>query len=156
MNAGQYEFISRNDVRCRMNTPLNPRNLNMVSGKAKCQLESCTNSALISLESLGLCLEHFLSTCYERLDHLEPKIRRRTLEEPQVQTVYAFLEECSDRALLIALQQEHLTNLDRSRLLNILLLTRHLQLFLKNTVGSVAESRPLATAALSSSGSREK
>jgi hypothetical protein len=156
MNAGQYEFISRNDVRCRMNTPLNPRNLNMVSGKAKCQLESCTNSALISLESLGLCLEHFLSTCYERLDHLEPKIRRRTLEEPQVQTVYAFLEECSDRALLIALQQEHLTNLDRSRLLNILLLTRHLQLFLKNTVGSVAEARPLATAALSSSGSREK
>jgi hypothetical protein len=139
-----------------MNTPLNPRNLNMVSGKAKCQLESCANSALISLESLGLCLEHFLSTCYERLDHLEPKIRRRTLEEPQVQTVYAFLEECSDRALLIALQQEHLTNLDRSRLLNILLLTRHLQLFLKNTVGSVAESRPLATAAPSSSGSREK
>ena len=156
MNAGQYEFISGNEVRCRLNKPLNPRNLNMVSGKAKCQLESCANSALISLESLGLCLEHFLSTCYERLDHLEPKIRRRTLEEPQVQTVYAFLEECSDRALLIALQQEHLTNLDRSRLLNILLLTRHLQLFLKNTVGSVAESRPLATAALSSSGSQEK
>jgi hypothetical protein len=128
----------------------------MVSGKAKCQLESCANSALISLESLGLCLEHFLSTCYERLDHLEPKIRRRTLEEPQVQPVYAFLEECSDRALLIALQQEHLTNLDRSRLLNILLLTRHLQLFLKNTVGSVVEPRPLATAAFSSSGSREK
>lgn len=128
----------------------------MVPGKPKCQLEFCAESALISLESLGFCLEHFLSTCYERLDHLEPMIRRRTLEEPQGQAAYAFLEECSDRALLVALQQEHLTNLDRSRLLNILLLTRHLQLFLKNTVGIVAESRPLATAALSSSGSREK
>lgn len=128
----------------------------MVPGKPKCQLEFCAKSAVISLESLGFCLEHFLSTCYERIDHLEPMIRRRTLEEPQVQAAYAFLEECSDRALLIALQQEHLTNLDRSRLLNILLLTRHLQLFLKNTVGIVAESRPLATAALSSSGSREK
>ena len=126
----------------------------MMPGKAKCQLDSCANSALISLESLGLCLEHFLSTCYERLDNLEPKIRRRTLEQTQVQTVYAFLEECSDRALLIALQQDNLSNLDRSRLLNILLLTRHLQLFLKNTLGILGESRPLAAAAPSSSGSR--
>jgi hypothetical protein len=128
----------------------------MVLGKSKCQMESCANSTLISLESLGFCLEHFLSTCYERLDHLEPMIRRRNLEEPQGQAAYAFLEECSDRALLVALQQEHLTNLDRSRLLNILLLTRHLQLLLKNSAGIVADSLPLASAVLSSSGSRGK
>jgi hypothetical protein len=130
--------------------------LGMVPGKPKCQLESCAKSALISLESLGLCLEHFLSTCYERLDHLEPMIRRRTLEEAHMRAAYAFLEECSDRALFIALQQERLTNQDRSRLLNILLLTRHLQLLLKNPVGIFTDSLPHASAVLSGSGSRQK
>jgi hypothetical protein len=125
----------------------------MVSGKPKCQLESCGNSALISLESLNLCLEHFLSTCYERIEHLEPMIRRRALEEPHMRAAYTFLEECSNRALLLALQQEQLTNLDRSRLLNILLLTRHLQLFLKNPVGIAGDSLPHASAAFSGSGS---
>lgn len=128
----------------------------MIPGEPKCQLDFCAKSAIISLESLGLCLEHFLSSCYERLDYLEPMVRSRSLEEPHRRVAYAFLEECSDRALLLALQQEHLTNLDRSRLLNILLLTRHLQLILKNPVGIVLDSIPYTLAVLSSSGSRQK
>jgi len=75
----------------------------MIPGEPKCQLDFCTKSAIISLESLGLCLEHFLSSCYERLDCLEPMVRSRSLKEPRV--AYAFLEECSDRALLLARQQ---------------------------------------------------
>ena len=128
----------------------------MIPGEAKCQLDFCAKSAIISLESLGLCLEHFLFSCYERLDYLEPMVRSRPMEEPHKRAAYAFLEECSNRALLLALRQEHLTNLDRSRLLNILLLTRHLQLLLKNSAGIVADSLPHASAVLSSSGSRGK
>ena len=59
-------------------------------------------------------------------------------------------------ALLLALQQEHLTNLDRSRLLNILLLARHLQLTLKNPLGIVMDSIPYTSAVLSSSGPRQR
>ena len=128
----------------------------MTPGEPKCQLDFCAKSAIISLESLGLCLEHFLSSCYERLDYLEPMVRSRSLEERHRRAVYAFLEECSDRALLLALQQEHLTNLDRSRLLNILLLTRHLQLILKYPVGIVMDSIPYTSAVLSSSGPRQR
>ena len=128
----------------------------MLPGEPKCKLDFCTKSAIISLESLGLCLEHFLSSCYERMDYLDPMVRSRSLEEPHRRAAYAFLEECSDRALLLALQQEHLTNLDRSRLLNILLLARHLQLTLKNPLGIVIYSIPYTSAVLSSSGPRQR
>jgi hypothetical protein len=128
----------------------------MIPGEPKCQLDFCAQSAMISLDSLGLCLEHFLFSCYERLDYLEPMVRSRSLEEPHRRAAYAFLEQCSDRALLLALQQEHLTNLDRSRLLNILLLTRDLQLVLKSPVGIVLDSSCFTSPVLSSSGSRQK
>jgi len=128
----------------------------MIPGEPKCKLDFCAKSAIISLESLGLCLEHFLSSCYERLDYLEPMVRSRSLEEPHRRAAYAFLEECSDRALLVALQQEHLTNLDRSRLLNILLLTRHFQMILKNPVAIGLDSIPYTSTVLSSTGPRQR
>lgn len=128
----------------------------MLRGKTECTLNFCAKSAVISLDSLDLCLEHFLSSCYERLDYLEPVVRSRSLQESHGRATYAFLEKCSDCALLLALQQEHLTNLDRSRLLNILLLTRDLQLLLKNPLGIVVDSLPRASTFVSSSASRQK
>jgi len=128
----------------------------MEQAKRNCKLTLCGNSAVISLESLDLCLGHFLSSCYQRLDNLEPLIRARSLEEWQRRSAYAFLEESSNCALLIALHQEHLTNLDRSRLLDILLMTRNLQLLLKNPVGIVVDSVRYASTALSANSSQKK
>jgi hypothetical protein len=97
------------------------------SGKQECKVNCCAEPVVITLESRDLCLDHFLGCCYERLDKLELRIRRRPLEEPEIPAVAAFLIECSDRALLICLRHEPLSNLDRSRLLNILLLSGDLQ-----------------------------
>ncbi|HET7107505.1 MAG TPA: hypothetical protein VFI38_11900 [Candidatus Acidoferrum sp.] len=93
-------------------------------------MNCCAELAVITLESRDLCLEHFLGCSYERLDKLEPRIRRRALEEPEIPAVAAFLFECSNRALFISLQHQQLSNLDRSRLLNILLLSGDLQCLL--------------------------
>src|SRR5579859_640533 len=147
---------SRNEWRWLANTPVGARNLGMEQAKRDCKLNICANSAVISLESLDLCIDHFLSSCYERLDNLEPLVRTRSLEESQRRSAYVFLEESSNCALLIALRQEHLTNLDRSRLLNILLLTRHLQLLLKNPLGIASDSLPRASPVFSSSGSQRR
>jgi len=102
------------------------------SGKQKCKASRCASAAVISLESRDYCLDHFLGCCYERLDKLEPEIRRRSLEELEIPAAVAFLVECSNRALFISLRHEPLSNLDRSRLLNILLLSGNLNAFWTN------------------------
>ena len=100
----------------------------MVSGKSECEEGYCANSAVIALESRHLCLDHFLACCYERLDRLEPMVRSRSLEGAEILSADAFLKECSNLVLLICLRFENLSNLERSRLLNILLLSGDLQL----------------------------
>ncbi len=106
----------------------------MISGKPECKVDSCARSAVTDLAGKDLCLDHFLTSCYERLDELEPVVSSRSLEGAENQAACAFLEECSKRTLFICLRHECLSNLDRSRLLDILLQTGHLQLQLRQPV----------------------
>jgi hypothetical protein len=104
--------------------------MEMLTSKESCKTDSCANSAVITLAGQELCLDHFFASCYERLDMVEPMVRGRSVDAAEIQAVRAVLEECSNRALLISLRHEHLNNLDRSRLLEILLLCGDLQLLL--------------------------
>jgi len=105
----------------------------MVPAKTECKVSCCERSAVIDLAGQDLCLDHFLARCYERLDKLEPMVCSPSLEVAENQAAGAFLEECSRRTLLICLRHEYLSNLERSRLLSILLLTGHLQLQLRKS-----------------------
>lgn len=100
---------------------------NLVSGKRECKAGYCANPAVIALESHELCLDHFFALCYECLDRLELLVRSRSLEATDIVSARALLVECSNFALFISLRHERLSNLDRSRLLNILLLSEDLQ-----------------------------
>ena len=62
---------------------------------------------------------------------LEPKLRRPALEAGEVRAAKDFLEECSNRTLAVCLRAEQLTNVERSRLLDILLSCGDLQLMLR-------------------------
>lgn len=106
----------------------------MLTSKESCKTDSCANSAVITLAGQELCLDHFFASCYERLDRVEPMVRGRSVDATVVRAIRAVLEECSNRALLISLRHEHLNNLDRSRLLEILLLCGDLQLLLSRPV----------------------
>jgi hypothetical protein len=99
--------------------------------KTDCKAGGCANSAVIALAGREFCLDHFVVSCYEQLDMLEPKLRRRLIEAGEVQAVKAFLEECSNRTLVICLRTEQLSNVERSRLLDILLSCSDLQLLLR-------------------------
>lgn len=99
--------------------------------KVACKTRGCANSAVIAFLGRDFCLDHFFSSCYERLDLLEPMIRARALDVVEVEAARAFLQECSHRALFISLRHAPLTNLDRSRLLEILLSCGDLELLLR-------------------------
>ena len=106
------------------------------TGRIECNASGCVNSAVVVIAGRDVCLDHFFTSCYEQLDALEPKIRARSLQDAAVHAAKHLLEECSNRALLISLQYKQLTNLERSRLPDILLSCGDLQHLLRQSVDS--------------------
>ena len=84
-------------------------------------MDSCKNAAAASLAQQDLCLNHFLSRCYEDLDRLDPRRPGARLEGVDLALTRTFVEECSREALDVSLQCQNITNLQRGRLLDILL-----------------------------------
>ena len=105
-----------------------------MSAKPQCKAGRCANSAVTDLAGQDLCIEHFLAGCFEHLDRLESVVCSQSMEAGDNSVASAFLEECSKRTLCLCLRHECLTNLDRSRLLNILLQASHLQMKLRRPV----------------------
>jgi hypothetical protein len=87
-----------------------------------CAVAGCPDVSSATLENQPLCLEHFILRCYESLAAYDGRrdFARRVQETERVQ-LRAFLEECSTQALKVCLRSEHLSNVQRSRLLDVLL-----------------------------------
>ncbi len=118
---------------------LNQAHLN--SGETGCSVDRCESKSIIVLGAKPLCLQHFLASCYEWLDQLDPVARDKFIKPTESARVRALVQECSNRALLVSLRCETLTNLDRSRLLDILLRSSDL-LFLLCMPANVAPWLP--------------
>ncbi len=133
----------------------------LLDDRRHCSADSCEFAALLALGQKSLCLKHFIVRCYEWLDYLEPQIQGRNFVRARMRRAQAMVEECSNRALLVSLRCEDLTNLDRSRLLHILLLSSDLLfqlrvprnefLFRYRAVSVVSKSQSPALAAKSAS-----
>jgi hypothetical protein len=130
--------------------------MKIASVKIGCSTSGCENSAMIVLDGQHFCLDHFFSSCYERLDQLEPSIRRCSLDASEAKAVRTFLQECSDRALFISLRYDLLTNLERSRLLEILLSCSELQLLLRRLPPALSDFAPQASSNQVSNNPRHK
>ena len=109
-------------------------------GERNCRVGSCGGAAIITLDHQALCLNHFLLRCYERLEGLDPRGRKFTAEPVDLAAMRAFIEECSRKALDISLQSQDLTNLQRGRLLDILLWAGELFLLLRAPRLTLAQS----------------
>jgi hypothetical protein len=110
-----------------------------VSGARKCSLDSCADPVVTCFAQRDLCLHHFLSRCYEDLDRFALCGRGSQVDSASA-ALMAFVEECSRRALEVSLQCPHLDNLQRGRLLDILLRASEL-LPETSAVRSIASSR---------------
>src|SRR5260370_7296566 len=109
-------------------------------GKRNCRVGSCGGAAITTLDHHALCLNHFLLRCYEKLEGLDPRGRRFSPEAVDLVYMRAFIEECSRKALDISLQYKNLTNLQRGRLLDILLWAGELFLLLRARRLTLAQS----------------
>ena len=109
-------------------------------GNRNCRVGSCGGAATTSLDRQALCLNHFLLRCYERLEGLDPRGRKFSAELIDLASMRAFIEECSRKALDVSLQSENLSNLQRGRLLDILLWAGELFLLLRVPRLTLAES----------------
>ncbi len=96
-----------------------------------CASVGCTNQPIIGLASKEFCLDHFLVRCYERLDSLEPIARNHRLGAQEAAKARTQVQECANQTLLVCLSQRPLNNLERSRLLEILLQCGDLQVLLR-------------------------
>ncbi len=92
-----------------------------MNGAGRCSLDSCPGPAVTRFVQRELCSQHFLSQCYEDLDRLDARARSSQLDHCGAATLKIFVEECSRCALEVSLKCEHLDNLMRARLLDILL-----------------------------------
>jgi len=96
-----------------------------------CCESACHSAAATSLDQQALCLNHFLLRCYAQLEAVDPRGQKSRELRVDLATVRAFIEECSRKALEVSLQSENLTNLERARLLDILLWASELFLVLR-------------------------
>jgi hypothetical protein len=114
--------------------------MDTLRGKRNCTVGSCGSAAVTSLDRKALCLNHFLQGCYERLEGLDPRGRKFTSEPVDLASMRAFIEECSRKALDVSLQSKNLSNLQRGRLLDILLWAGELFLLLRIPRLTLAQS----------------
>lgn len=87
----------------------------------KCAERDCESASLSMLTQKSLCMQHFLFWCYGQLDAVEVILRDRGSDDARNAEVLGMLKGCTDEALLVSLRQPDLGNMERARLLNILL-----------------------------------
>lgn len=96
-----------------------------------CCESACHSAAATSLDQQPLCLKHFLLRCYAQLEAVDPRGQKSREQRVDLAAMRAFIEECSHKALEVSLHSENLTNLERARLLDILLWASELFLLLR-------------------------
>jgi len=85
-----------------------------------CCRTACSEPAVTSLGGEDFCFDHFCGRCYELLEHAESGTLSAHGAAGLARAVCT-LEECARRALEISLGPLALNNLDRARLLDIVL-----------------------------------
>jgi len=91
-----------------------------------CIHADCASISDAALENKHLCRKHFIEACYARLDEIDELVRQRKLCESVSESLRHFLTECTREVTSEALCAPQLDNLERSRLLHILLLAADL------------------------------
>ena len=86
-----------------------------------CSIDSCTEVAVASVEDVALCYRHFLTRSYERLEAVAAQIQDPQFHIRHAEATGRFLEDCMRNAVDVASAVKSPTNLERARLLDILL-----------------------------------
>lgn len=86
-----------------------------------CGVDSCQGLRVVTLGDEHLCCDHFLSRCYDFLGRIDPQSGVNGAANPLSKQSRELVECYSRRALEVSLGAGELNNLQRARLLDILL-----------------------------------
>jgi hypothetical protein len=90
-------------------------------GDAKrCYRHDCTRPVAATLGSETLCLEHFCSQCYQLLEKIDQRTSGAKLTAFTPEQIF-LADDCARKAIDVCLSANSLNNLERARLLDILL-----------------------------------
>ena len=91
--------------------------------RGNCSIPGCLHPVSASLEVRAFCREHFIQACYEQVDLYMRWLEENRYSDTTSEAVRHFLSECSRQVTELAHGEKGLDNLERARLLDILLRT---------------------------------
>jgi hypothetical protein len=86
-----------------------------------CSFNSCETLRVTTLADENLCCDHLIVRCYEFLEQIDPDRGMKSKEREKGVELKQVIEECSRKVLEVSLGTLQLSNLQRARLLDILL-----------------------------------
>jgi hypothetical protein len=99
----------------------------------KCTFTGCAKDGAAALDGKPLCNSHFISTCYTQLETYNEMQKAHTLSVAVADVARRFINQCSRQADEIEHNSKGLDNLDRARLLHIILWANELGRFLRRS-----------------------
>jgi hypothetical protein len=99
----------------------------------KCSATNCEQDCVSSIDGEGLCLTHFIDLCYTRLERYEDMRKGSHLSVTDAESMRHFIHECSRQADEIEHTAIRLDNLERAKLLHIILSASELGRFLRRS-----------------------
>ena len=89
-------------------------------GEQRCGYRDCERMPVARLEAGRFCAEHFIATCYERLDRCAERLGDRKSSARESEEMRAFFRACVEQATALTRNPFHQDALERARLLDIL------------------------------------
>ena len=86
-----------------------------------CHGRDCSRPVVVTFRAQALCLDHFCTRCYELLDEIDRCQRCHSGTSACTAEHGLIADECAARALDVCMSETLLNNLERARLLDILL-----------------------------------
>jgi len=109
-----------------------------MANAGQCSIEGCSQAVSATLEGEVLCRGHFISACYEQLERYDEMQKAHRLSVAEAESVRRFINQSSRQADEIEHNTKEIDNLDRARLLHIILWANELGRHLRRSPRKVA------------------
>ena len=86
-----------------------------------CSTPGCDLCSRVVFDQRQMCLKHFITTCYEKLDVVSKNKQVWFVDETARESAIHDIQECAQRAGDLSQQDSEISNLERARLLDITL-----------------------------------
>lgn len=99
----------------------------------QCGATGCEQKVISFIDGETLCLTHFIDLCYTRLERYDELRKQNCLSVTEAESMRHFIHECSRQADEIEHTSKNLDNLQRAKLLHIILSASELGRFLRRS-----------------------